>query len=223
MKYVHTSSSLGIYVSDQLHETSYIYLHMHIHIYFSQWKFLLFSLIYLRLKSFTRKNIDFKNSFHFLPFNTYPEYNKACITYTFFPLKIFPYLSPHSISASFVLHISKCTLHFHVASPFATPFEPSRSFYFVRLYRSFPPYIGLWNDGSIVRCPGYNPIRLELDRDNRDGPRVVANGVATIPRTALDRSFIFTPGNAIPTPPPPDSLKPATTGLSPSDNVEKIP
>lgn len=107
-----------------------------------------------------KKNVDFKNSFHFLPFNTYPEYNKACITYTFFPLKIFPYLSPHSISASFVLHISKRTLHFHVASPFATPFEPSRSFYFVRLYRSFPPFEAMGASSGVraIIPSGWNSI-----------------------------------------------------------------
>lgn len=60
-----------------------------------------------------------------------------------FPIENFP-LSFTSFNICILrpAYISR-TLHFHVASPFATPFEPSRSFYFVRLYRSFPPYIAL--------------------------------------------------------------------------------
>lgn len=176
---------------------------------------------------------DSKNSSYFLPLNTYPEYNRPIqenilyntFTYTRFSHWKFSLILYFIQYLRLVLHISPSkrisrTVFSHVAfpcltsPPFAAPFEPSPFFYFVSLYR--PPPSVLWSDGSIVRCPGYNPIRLELDRDNRDGPRVVANGVATIPRTALDRSFIFTdsPRNAIPTPPPLDSLKPATTGLS---------
>lgn len=142
--------------------------------------------------------------------------------YTFFPLKIFSYPLLYSISAprpayiTIQAHLSHGFLPRCISIPHFSTFRRTfRPLPFISFPISFPPSV-LWSDGSIVRCPGYNPIRLELDRDNRDGPRVVANGVATIPRTALDRSFIFTdsPRNAIPTPPPLDSLKPATTGLS---------
>lgn len=175
---------------------------------------------------------DSKNSSYFLPLNTYPEYNRPIqenilyntYLYTFFPLKIFSYPLLYSISAprpayiTIQAHLSHGFLPRCISMPHFSTFR--RTFRTVPLllfrFPISPPPSVLWSDGSIVRCPGYNPIRLELDRDNRDGPRVVANGVATIPRTALDRSFIFTdsPRNAIPTPPLLDSLKPATTGLS---------
>lgn len=169
--------------------------------------------------------------YHLIPtLNTTDQYNETSrihiYVYTFSPLKIFSYLfTLFNIRASCCIYhhpsasLARCiftpsTLHF---STFRHTFRTVPLLLF-RLLISFPSPSpsALWSDGSIVRCPGYNPIRLELDRDNRDGPRVVANGVATIPRTALDRSFIFTdsPRNAIPTPPPLDSLKPATTGLS---------
>lgn len=86
--------------------------------------------------------------------------------------------------------------------PFAVILSPQL---FISFAYRFP---SLWIDGNVVRCPGYNPVRSELERDCRDGPRVVANGVPTIPRTTLDGSFISTNSWIS------DSLKPATVGLS---------
>lgn len=165
--------------------------------------------------------------YHLIPtLNTTEQYNETSrihIRIYVFPIENF-LLSFYFIQyPRLVLHISPSkrisrTLHFHAVHASLLHTFRTVPLLLFRLLISFPSPSpsALWSDGSIVRCPGYNPIRLELDRDNRDGPRVVANGVATIPRTALDRSFIFTdsPRNAIPTPPPLDSLKPATTGLS---------
>lgn len=97
----------------------------------------------------------FENSFYFLPLNTYPEYNRPIqrnIPYTYTYIR-FPHWKfsliflLYSISAPRAAYITIQAHLSHVAfsrrprftsPPFATPFEPSRSFYFVCLYR-FPP------------------------------------------------------------------------------------
>lgn len=58
---------------------TYIYTCIYIYIFFSMKISLISS--HLMSQIIYKKNVDFKNSFHFLPFNTYPEYNKACITH----------------------------------------------------------------------------------------------------------------------------------------------
>lgn len=87
--------------------------------------------------------------YHLIPtLNTTDQYNETSrihiYVYTFSPLKIFSYLfTLFNIRASCCIYhhpsasLARCiftpsTLHF------STPFEPSRSFYFVCLYR-FPP------------------------------------------------------------------------------------
>lgn len=99
---------------------------------------------------------DSKNSSYFLPLNTYPEYNRPIqenilyntYLYTFFPLKIFSYPLLYSISAprpayiTIQAHLSHIFSHVAfpclTSPPFAAPFEPSPSFYFVSLYRPPP-------------------------------------------------------------------------------------
>lgn len=65
--------------------STYTYTCIYIYIFFSMKISLIFSHLISMSQIIYKKNVDFKNSFHFLPFNTYPEYNKtSCITYVRF-------------------------------------------------------------------------------------------------------------------------------------------
>ena len=85
------------------------------------------------------------------------------------------------------------------------PFAPGRGRVTGGRFISFA-YIGsaaFETVGASSGVPGYNPVRNGT-RSGRAGMAQgsVANGVATIPRTALDRSFIFTNSPVYRLPPP---------------------
>lgn len=123
---------------------------------------------------------DSKNSSYFLPLNTYPEYNRPIqenilyntFTYTRFSHWKFSLILYFIQYLRLVLHISPSkrisrTVFSHVAfpcltsPPFAAPFEPSPSFYFVSLYRPPPPSFEAMGASSGVQAiipSGWNSI-----------------------------------------------------------------